>query len=86
MKQLSLHYFESFYDHQNVILNNTYTIFDMTNDFIDMIMKCEEIIPSAKNHLVNRITEFKKEKEDSSDNMRVPESLQEVESKLDRRF
>lgn len=61
VKQLSLHYFERFYDHKNVLLNSTYTIFDMTDDFIDMMMKCEEIIPHAKNHLVKRITQFKED-------------------------
>jgi hypothetical protein len=66
VKQLSLHYFESFYDHKNVLLNSTYTIFDMTDDFIDMMMKCEEIIPHAKNHLIKRITKFKEETVDGA--------------------
>ena len=49
VKQLSLHYFESFFDHKNVLINCTYTIFDMTDDFIDMLIKCGEIIPHTKN-------------------------------------
>ena len=39
VKQLSLHYFESFFDNKNVLINSTYTIFDMTDDFIDMLIK-----------------------------------------------
>ena len=72
IRQLSLHYFESFYDYKNVLLNSTYTIFDMTDDFIEMMMKCEEIIPHAKNRLVNRITQFKEETEDVANNVRDP--------------
>jgi hypothetical protein len=52
---ISLHYFENFYDDNDVWLNSSYTIFDMADDFISMVMKCKEIIPSDKNQLVNRI-------------------------------
>ena len=72
IKQLSLHYFESFYDENNVFLNSSYTIFDMNDDFIDMLMKCEEIIPHAKNQLVNRITNLKEIKESDESNLQQP--------------
>ena len=72
IKQLSLHYFESFYDENNVFLNSSYTIFDMNDDFIDMLMKCEEIIPQEKNQFVNRITYLKKENEHGARNIRAP--------------
>ena len=72
VKQLSLHYFESFFDNKNVLINSTYTIFDMTDDFIDMLMKCEEIIPHAKNQLVNRITNLKEIKESDESNLQQP--------------
>ena len=49
-----------------------YTIFVMNEDFIEMMMKCEEIIPIAKNHLVNRINKFKEEKENGNSNLQAP--------------
>ena len=72
VRQLSLHYFESFYDNKNILLNTMYTIFVMNEDFIEMMMKCEEIIPIAKNHLVNRIIQFKEEKENGDSNLPAP--------------
>ena len=72
VRQLSLHYFESFYDNKNILLNTMYTIFVMNEDFIEMMMKCGEIIPIAKNHLVNRITKFKEEKENGDSNLPAP--------------
>ena len=78
VKQLSLHYFESFFDNKNVLINSTYTIFDMTDDFIEMMMKCEEIIPHAKNHLVNRITKFKEKKEAVGSKVKPSEALQTI--------
>ena len=44
----------------------------MTDDFIDMLMKCEEIIPHAKNQLVNRITNLKEIKESDESNLQQP--------------
>ena len=52
LTKMTLHYFESFFDLQGMLVNSTYNIFDMTDDFLSMVKTCTEIIPNEKVKLV----------------------------------
>jgi hypothetical protein len=50
----------------------------MTDDFIDMLMKCEEIIPHEMNKLINRITKLKEVKKIDENNGQIPTSVEDA--------
>jgi hypothetical protein len=54
-----LHYFEKFFDYRKKLKGCTYNMFDLTEDFINMITTCGEILPSEKNQLVATIKKYK---------------------------
>lgn len=53
---INLHYFESYYDAENKFKKSHYTTFQMTEDFINAIVSCGEIIPNEKSKLVRHVT------------------------------
>ena len=56
---IQIHYFENFFDYLGKLKASTYNIFELREDFLNMILTCQEIIPSRKHELVQRIKELK---------------------------
>lgn len=52
---MKIHYFESNFNQRGRLISSTYNCFDMQEDFVDMIRRCQEIIPSAKHELIERM-------------------------------
>lgn len=55
LANIKLHYFESNFNYQGVLLRSTYNCFEMREDFIYMLQNCQEILPIAKHELVERV-------------------------------
>lgn len=53
---ITLHYFESYYDGDYKFKSSHYTTFQMTEDFINAIVSCGEIIPNEKSKLVRHVS------------------------------
>ena len=53
---ITLHYFESYYDGDYKFKSSHYTTFQMTEDFINAIVSCGEIIPNEKSRLIGHVT------------------------------
>lgn len=59
LERITLHYFEKFYDYRKKLKRCTYNTFDLTQDFLQMLARCDQIIPSDKTELIKDLKKIK---------------------------
>lgn len=66
LKKITLHYFEKFFDYRKKVKPGgcTYNVFELTEDFLNMLTTCGEILPSEKTSLVSTIAGYKQPDKD----------------------
>jgi len=55
---MKIHYFEHNYTGRGKLIASTYNYFEMQEDFVEMIHRCKEVLPSTKHELFDRLEQL----------------------------
>lgn len=58
-KRITLHYFEKFFDYYQRIIQSTYNKYDLSEDFLSMLINTGELIPHEQPRLIKRVKNLK---------------------------
>jgi hypothetical protein len=58
-KRITIHYFESSFDYDDRLIQSSYNVFDLSEDFMQMLILSEELLPHEQPKNIKRIKTIK---------------------------